>query len=300
MRKEIFQQINKELTEIQKNISLKDYTTLKIGGPAKYFYVAKTRESLIKAIQIAKKLRLPFFILGRGSNLVVNDQGFNGLVIKLQMADRELKNNEISAEAGTLLSQLTQLAFENSLTGLEWASGIPGTAGGAIRGNAGAFGESIADVVKSVEVYNLKNERTQTFNNAQCQFGYRESVFKKKPDLIILSAKFRLQKENQDKIKEKMKEFLGKRKEKQPLGFPSAGSIFKNPTRFLAGELIEKCGLKGKQIGNIKISEKHTNFIVNLGEGKAADVVKLIELIKAKVEDKFNIQLEEEIQYLGF
>jgi len=199
---------------------------------------------------------------------------------------------------------------------LEWAVGIPGTVGGAVWGNAGAFNKSMKDVVKSVEALEVKNEKckVKNFKNRDCRFGYRDSIFKHNKNLIILSAVLQLKKGKKKEIENKVKENLNYRKERQPLNFPSAGSIFKNPPGFFAGELgeedkssssafaaarlIEKCGLKGKKIGNVKISEIHSNFIVNLGRGTAKDVMRLIKIIKNKVKKKFGVVLEEEIQYL--
>jgi len=296
--------IKKELPGVKENVLLKNHTTFKIGGKAKYFFVAKNKKDLIKAILVAKKYNLPFFVLGGGSNTLVSDRGFEGLVIKIQNSrlrqgfGGQAKLKTIYAEAGTSLGQLVNVALKNSLTGMEWATGIPGTVGGAIYGNAGAFGESIGDVVKKVEVLDTKDLRFKIYDLKKCKFGYRDSIFKHKKNLIILSAKIQLKKGKKSEIKRKIKEFLDYRQETQPLNFPSAGSVFKNPPGFSAGELIEKCGLKGKKIGKAKISEKHANFIVNLGGAKAKDVKKLINLIKKKIKKKFGITLEEEIQYL--
>lgn len=300
MKKEILGEIKKILPEIKTNIPLKKYTTFKIGGPARYFYITKTKKDLIKAILVAKKFKLPFFILGKGGNLLVSDKGYNGIVIKIQNTKYEIQNKKIKSEAGVMLGKLINAATEVGLSGLEWAIGIPGTIGGAIYGNAGAFGKSIGDLVKEVEVFDLKEEKIKIFKKKNCHFDYRESIFKKNKNLIILSAIFQLKKRNKKEIREKIKKYLNYRRETQPLELPSAGSIFKNPQGFSAGKLIEKCGLKGKRIGNVKISEKHANFILNLGNGKAKDVKKLIELIKKKVKERFKIKLEEEIQYLGF
>lgn len=302
------------LPGIKRNVSLKTHTTFKIGGQAKYFFKAPTKENLILAIKTAKKFDLPFFILGGGSNLLVSDRGYKGLVIKQQTMSSKIQDNKIFTEAGLLLGRLVNLAAKNNLIGLEWAVGIPGTIGGAIRGNAGAFGKSMKDIVGKVEVYDIKDKKIKTFKNKNCHFDYRESIFKRNPNLIILSAELQLKKGppvgGKKEIKEKMKEYLDYRKKTQPLEFSSAGSIFKNPLPsqvlkkfrrariFSAGELIEKCGLKGKKIGKVKISRKHANFIINLGNGKAKDVKKLIKLIKDKVKNKFGIVLEEEIQCL--
>ena len=295
--------IENELPEIKKNVLLKNYTTFKIGGLSQYFFVAKTKEDLIKAIKVAKKLKLPFFILGEGSNILISDKKFKGLVIKIQNSKFKIQNYNskfkiIYAEAGVPLALIISEAAKNNLTGLEWAVGIPGTVGGAIWGNAGAFNKSMADIVKKVEVLEVKNEKckVKNFKNKDCKFDYRESVFKRNPNLLILSAILKLKKEQKNKIKEKMGKFLNYRKKTQPLNFPSAGSVFKNPAGFSAGELIQKCELKGKRVGNVKISELHANFIVNLGGGKAKDVKKLIKIIKNKIKNKFGIALEEEIR----
>lgn len=303
--------VKKELPEVKENILLKNYVTFRIGGKAKYFFSAKSKKEIIKAISTAKKLKLPFFILGAGSNVLISDKGFNGLVIRLQATGYKLHGSVIHAESGVLLSQLVNVASKNNLTGLEWASGIPGTVGGAIYGNAGAFKKSIGDSTRKIEVYDAKDNKIKIFKKQNCQFNYRQSVFKKNKNLIILSVTLQLKKGSKNSIKNKIKEYLEYRKKTQPLNFPSAGSIFKNPvpkqdlvwgksTIFPAGELIEKCSLKGKKIGKVKISEKHANFILNLGGAKAKDVKKLINFIKKRVKNKFGIKLEEEIQYLGF
>ena len=262
---------SKELPGVKKNVLLKNYTTFKIGGKAKYFFVAKTKKDLVEAIKLAKKMKLPFFVLGGGSNILVSDKGFNGLVIKF----------------GQPLSSYIP-------KGLEWAVGIPGTIQGAVCGNAIAFKKSMKDVVKEVEVFDTKTEKVKIFKNKDCRFSYRNSIFRKKKNLIILSVKIKSKKSDAKKIKQ----YLDYRKKTQPLNFPSAGSVFKNPTGFSAGKLIEDCGLKGKKVGNVKISEKHANFIVNLGRGKAKDVMKLIKIIKNRVKKKFGVTLEEEIELL--
>ena len=309
--------INKLLPGVKKNILLRDYTTFGIGGRARYFFVAKTKKDLIKAIGVAKKLKLPLFILGGGSNLLVSDKGFSGLVLKIENCklkvefcdsgtrrkkrtkfSSHIENCKVSAEAGVPLSKLVNLSVEKSLTGLEWATGIPGTVGGAVFGNAGAFGKSMADIIKTVEVLNSENFKIKIFKNKDCKFSYRKSIFKHKKNLVILLAELQFKKGNKKEIRKKTREYLNYKKETQPLNLPSAGSIFKNPQGFSAGWLIEKCDLKGKRTGNVKISEKHANFIVNLGEGKAKDVKKLINLIKKQVKKKFGIILEEEIRFL--
>jgi len=287
--------------EFKENVSLKNYTTFKIGGPAKYFYIAKTEKDLILAIKMAKKKRLPFFILGGGSNLLFSDEGFDGLVIKIQDTKYKIEGTKIVTGAGTILGELINASVKAGLSGLEWAAGLPGTVGGAIRGNAGAFGKSISNIIKTITIFQSSEVKPQEISNLkrqECDFKYRDSIFKRNKNLIIISAVFQLKKGNKDEIKKKIKEHLNYRKECQPLDFPSAGSIFKNPSGHFTGELIEKCGLKGKRIGDVKISEKQANFIVNLGKGKAKDVKKLINLARQEVKSKFGIVLEEEIEII--
>jgi len=295
----------------QKNVSLKNYTTFKIGGPAKYFFAAKTKGDLIEAVSVAKKLRLPFFILGGGSNLLISDDGFKELVIKIENLKLKIENSKLIVDAGVSLSKLVDISTKRGLTGLEWAVGIPGTVGGAVFGNAGAFQKSMKNVVKKVEVFDTKELRIENYGLRDCRFGYKDSVFKRNKNLIILSVALKLKKGKKSEIKKKIKEYLNYRKETQPLNYPSAGSVFKNPSPsqvflkkfgrasgFSAGELIQKCGLKGKKIGQVQISEKHANFIVNLGNARAKDVKKLINLAKKEVKKKFKINLEEEIELL--
>ena len=292
--------IFKILPGVKENIPLFLYTTFRIGGPAKYFFSAKNKENLIKAIETAKQLELPFFVLGGGSNVLFSDKGYNGLVVKVESSELEFKAKkqsvEVYCESGVSLSLLVSKSAENGLTGLEWAVGIPGTIGGAIRGNAGAFGVSIGDMVKKVEAIDIKSREITVFDRKESCFSYRSSLFKENRNLVVLSVWLKLKKENREKIEERIKKYLDYRKESQPLKFFSAGSIFKNPSKFSAGELIEKCGLKGIKIGRARISEKHANFIINLGGAKAEDVIKLIEIVKQEVKNKFKIQLEEEIE----
>jgi len=322
-------ELKKELPTIKTNISLKEHTSYRIGGLAKYFFEARNEDDFIKAITVAKKLNLPFFILGKGSNILVSDKGYQGLIIKVQSSRCKTQNYKRSVkficDAGLPLSMLVQKSVESGLTGLEWAAGIPGTIGGAICGNSGAFGESIADVVRSINAFDITRLKIKKVKNEECQFAYKDSLFKHHRSLVILSGEMSFKKGNRKEILGKMKKYLKYRREKQPLDFPSAGSIFKNVKcqnpnakcykllkkfsetkefrkneQIPAGFLIEKCGLKGKKIGNAQISEKHANFIINRGEARASDVVKLIKIIKKSVKMKFNINLKEEIQYLGF
>ncbi len=295
--------------KIHKNVPLAKYTTFKIGGPARYFFITKTTKDLIEAVKFAQDKGLPYFILGGGSNLLVNDKGFDGMVIKIQngqttpiLVKLKVENSRIVAEAGTSLVKLVEISIEKSLTGLEFAAGIPGTVGGALYGNAGSQRDnSIGDLVETVTLLKPTGQII-TVDKDWMQFDYRHSHLKditEKTRPIILSAVLKLAKGDSKKIKRKINERITTRVENIPLE-PSAGCIFKNPPSQSAGYLIEKCGLKGKKIGQAMISEKHANFIVNLGQAKANDVIKLIQIIKKSVKEKFKINLEEEVQYLGF
>jgi len=281
---------------------LKNYTTFQIGGPAKYFCITKNKTELIEAIKIAKKLKLPFFVLGGGSNLLINDKGFNGLLIKNEARSFKIKKENIIAESGAILDRIVKKATEVGLSGLEKGTGIPGTLGGAVYGNAGwpRGGWQIGDFVKEAEIL-MPSGKIKKVGKEWFSFKYRNSRLKKmrnkKP--VILEVVLKLKKGNLKDLKKKREEILKIRSKKVPVGF-SAGSIFKNPPKKAAGYLIEKCGLKGKKIGEVQVSKKHANFIINLGDGKARDVKKLINLIKRKVKSKFGADLEEEIQYLGF
>lgn len=287
--------------KIEENVPLAKHTTFKIGGKAAFFLTVKDREDLVSGINWARENKLPFFILGNGSNLLVSDKRFDGLVVKMFNTECKIFKNEIIAGAGVKLGNLLDLAVKNSLGGIEWMAGVPGTLGGAIYGNAGAFGKSMKNSVESVEVFDSKQNKIYQFKNKNCKFRYRESIFKNKKELVIISAKLKLEEKNKEDIKEKIQKNLFQKKEKQPLNFSSAGSIFKNPkdSGFSAGELLFKAALSGKKHGGAQISEKHANFIVNNGDAKAKDVVYLINLAKKTVKNKFGIKLEEEIQYLG-
>jgi len=295
MKNEKLANIKELLSEVEENISLAQFTTFRIGGNAKYFFIAKSKEDIIKAIKAVQQCDLPFFILANGSNVLFSDKGFDGLVIKLENTKCELNANIIYADAGVKLHTMVDIATEAELSGMEWANGIPGTIGGAVRGNAGAFNSSMSKIVKTIEVLDVLTSKIKNYEAKDCGFGYRDSIFKKNRNLIILSIEIQLQKENKDKIKEQIKKYRDYRKEQHPLELPSAGSIFKNPLKFSAGELIEKCGLKGRKIGKAQISEKHCNFILNLGGATAKDVLSLIKLAKEKVKENFGVELEEEI-----
>jgi len=282
---------------LKKNVSLASHTTFGVGGPAELFYEAQTSEELIRVIKTARELKIPYFILGGGSNILVADSGFIGLVIKIKSQKLKIKSLKIVAEAGVPLAKIVKAAEKHSLSGLECCIGIPGTVGGAVAGNAGAKNQWISQSIKSVTILD-KSGKIINLKKDDCQFGYRISCFKNNPSKIILEAIFELKRENPKIIQKETKQFLEARKN-QPKE-KSAGSIFKNPVNDSAGRLIDAVGLKGKKVGEAQISHQHANFIVNLGRAKAKDVLALIKLAQDKAREKFGVELELEIQLIGF
>ncbi len=297
-----FKKLQEKIKNLQSNVLLKKYSTFRIGGKAKYFVEANTTKELITILKTIKEYQIPFYVIGGGSKLLISDNGFDGLVVKTNNKDLEIKDNTMIVGAGVFTNHLIQKAKKESLTGVEWLAGIPGMVGGSISGNAGAFDGLMEDIIKEVEVFDLKTGKIINFNNKNCQFGYRSSVFKRNPELVILSATIELEKGNQKEIKKEMEKYFEHRRKHHPLQYPSVGCIFTNPVvdgkEIPAWKVVVDCGLDGKKIGNVKVSEKHSNFIVNLGEGKASEVEELINLIKTTAQEKLGISLTEEVQYL--
>ena len=277
------------------------HTTWKIGGPADQWMQPESIEELQEALQLAQKEHLPWYVIGGGSNLLVSDDGIRGIVIQLggSLAHWEIRNTCIYTEAGVPLPLLSRKAAENALSGLEFAAGIPGTVGGAIVMNAGAYQDQISNLVESV-TYCDGNGNLHILSTEECEFAYRNSIFKRQKDKIIVSAVLRLQSgKRREDVFAQMKKNNMQRKEKQPVEYPSAGSIFKNPPGDTAGRLIECSGGKGLQHGGAMVSEKHGNFIVNTGTATCEDVLHLVDLVKQNVLEKTGILLEEEILLLG-
>lgn len=289
------------LKGLKQNIILARYTTYKIGGPADYFVSIKNYEELKKVLRFADDNSLPIFILAGGSNVLFSDNGFRGLVIKINNKELNVNGNEITAGAGILMNDLVSQSIENSLAGLEWAGGLPGTIGGAIRGNAGCFGGEIKDIVKEVAAVTYGGE-IKLYKGEDCCFDYRDSIFKQSKEIII-SAVLKLSAGNRENLKAIAFDHIKYRRMKHRT--PSCGSVFKN--RLLedssilpVGALIEACGLAGKIIGGAKITEEHANIIVNFNNAKAINILDLINLAKDKVKQKFNIELQEEVELVGF
>lgn len=290
------------MSSIKQNEPLDKHCTYRIGGLARVFFEAANSDEMVAGLEVARENNFPFFVLGGGSNVLFPDEGYPGLVLKIENDSiaSEASGNRVmlAVGAGTMLAGAARYALENSLTGLEWAAGIPGTVGGAVRGNAGAFHGEIAEVVRKVEVLKISAQSIEktAFPKSECGFSYRESVFKHDRNLVITGAFLVLGKGRQENIKSLMDEYLAKKATTQPLDYPSAGSVFVNPPGYFAGKIIEECGFKGKAIGGAQVSEKHANFIINRGNAKALDVKDLIAQIKSAAKEKFGVEMKEEIE----
>lgn len=278
---------------------MKKHTTFRIGGPADYYLCPHSTEELQKILQICRENKLEFFILGNGSNLLVSDKGYRGVVIQLwkNFSDIETEDNTITVKAGALLSKVAAEALEESLTGMEFASGIPGTMGGAVMMNAGAYGGEMKDIIREVTVLTREGELL-TLSKEEMNFGYRTSVVKEK-GYVVISAELQLRKGDREEIRKVMDELKERRVTKQPLDMPSAGSTFKRPEGYFAGKLIMDAGLRGFSVGGAQISEKHCGFVVNKGDATAADVLALIGEVQKRVQEKFGVALEPEVKFLG-
>jgi UDP-N-acetylmuramate dehydrogenase len=307
--------------KLQENISLAQFTTFRLGGPARYFVEVKDEAELKEASEWAEDNNQPIFVIAGGSNLIVSSKGYDGLVIHLTTAKFTLDGQELIAEAGVPMSKLVDVSIGAGLKGLEWAGGLPGSFGGAIRGNAGCFGAEIKDNIKSVESFDTKTGEYHTYTNSECKFGYRDSVFKHNGE-VILSAVLSLEPGDKDELAQIAESRKSYRSEKHPIELPCAGSIFKNiPVEKVPADVMPKfehliktdpfpvipvaaviadAALQGTKIGGAELSSKHTNFIVNTGDATGEDVVKLIDQIESVVREKYRIEIEVEPELVGF
>lgn len=305
--------------QIEEGVLLKDYSTFRVGGPARYFVKVETIEALQAALATAREKSWPIFVLAGGSNIIFPDTGFDGLVMYVAIKGLSIEGTELTAGAAAMMSQLVDASVEHGLKGLEWAGGLPGTFGGAIRGNAGAFRGEIKDVISSVTSVQHHTGAIVTRTNADCRFGYRDSVFKHSHEVIV-GATVQLSSADPAELRAIADSRIAFRQERHPLEYPNVGSIFKNtpvekvPEHWRAhfqdfikidpfeivptGKIIQDAGLKGYQIGDAQVSEKHANYIVNLGHATATDIVSLIRHIQATVRRKFGIELETEPEIL--
>lgn len=284
---------------VKENEPMKKHTTFRVGGPADYFLTPETEEQVRQIITFLRENKVPYYVIGNGSNLLVGDLGFKGAVVQIYQKMNQIRVEEecVYAQAGALLSKIATEALADELTGFEFASGIPGTLGGALMMNAGAYGGEMKQVVVEATVLTPEGE-ISTISVDEMELGYRSSAFSKNGD-VVLSAVLKLSKGDKEAIRARMDELKEQRVTKQPLEYPSAGSTFKRPEGYFAGKLIQDAGLRGFQVGGAQVSEKHCGFVINRENATAADIVSLMEQVSEKVEAQFGVRLEPEVKRLG-
>lgn len=297
--KELQKKIDKK--QILVNEPMAKHTSFKIGGPADFFVKIADVSELKFVLELTKDNNIPITIIGNGTNLIVRDKGIRGIVIKLELNEFKVERNKdkalITVGTGFPVGKMSNIAIKEELSGLEFLSGIPGTIGGAIRMNAGAYGKEMKDIIVSTK-YMQRDGKIKKINLEEHKFSYRNSIFSEM-DVIILETVIEVEYGKKEEIQSKINEYMNYRTEKQPLDFPNAGSTFKRLEDVPTAKLIDECGLKGYRIGNAAVSEKHAGFIVNLGNAKAKDVIELIEYVKKQIKEKFNKDIELENLVIG-
>ena len=285
---------------IKYNEPMKKHTTMKVGGPCDCMVEPSSIEEIQKVLEYVKENNIKYYIMGNGSNLLVKDEGVHALIIKIanKFSGFEVNGEHIKAYSGCSVPKLSQIAKENSLSGLEFACGIPGSVGGGIRMNAGAYGSEMVNVVEKVGFLD-ENGNLKEIDGKDAHFTYRHSMFVDNPQYVVVYAIYKLQKGNKDEISKIMEENMNSRKQKQPIEYPNFGSVFKRPEGYFVGKLVDDCGLKGYKIGGAQVSTKHSGFMINAGDATCKDVLDLIEYVKEKVYEKFNVKLQEEVVILG-
>ena len=301
-KQKIYELLTNEIKQgiVKIDESMKKHTNFKIGGNADVFVIAKSIEEIKCVIKFSKENNIPLAILGNGSNVLVSDKGIRGIVLQIGLKEIKVEKHEnalIEVDAGAMLGALAQILLKQSISGFEFAAGIPGSIGGAIRMNAGAYGGEMKDIVKNVTVLNEKGE-INILTNEECEFSYRHSRFTNSKEIII-KATLELPFGNENEIKAKMDEYDQSRREKQPLNLPSAGSTFKRGSDFITAKLIDECGLKGYTSGDAQVSTLHAGFVVNLGNATAQDVLNVVSHVKQVVLEKTGKQIELEVELLG-
>lgn len=284
-------------SKIKTNENMGKHTSFKTGGNTKFLVRANTIEEIIYVLKTAKEYNIPLVVLGNGSNILFKDEGFNGIVLRIELDNIEINEEKIIVNAGVKNAVIAKKALDNNLQGFETISGIPGTIGGAVRMNAGAYGIEIKDVVESVTYIDFDTLEIKTITNEGCDFSYRHSIFCENKNVIV-SCVLKLEKGNTEDIKNKMEECATSRREKQPLEFPSAGSTFKRGEGFITAKIIDECGLKGYSIGGAQVSEKHAGFIINKDNATATDIINLINYVKIVVKEKTGKDIELEIEII--
>ena len=302
IQQQFCQKLKKQLTAgtLLEREPMSKHTSFRIGGPADFFVQPANEEELWNALHLARQEKVPFFIVGNGSNLLVSDEGFRGMILHTggMLKDIFVEGDVIYAQAGALLRTVAKTALEHGLAGMEFAAGIPGTLGGAVCMNAGAYGGEMKDILLDAEVLTQEGERL-VLPVEELNLSYRHSVIFEK-NYVVLAAHIRLSRGDTAEIKNRMNELAGARRDKQPLEYPSAGSTFKRPEGYFAGKLIQDAGLKGYTVGGAQVSEKHSGFVINRGGATAEEVRFLIRQVQQKVRSQFGVELEPEVRMLGF
>ena len=295
----LFDFLNQKNIRYNVNVSASDLVSFKIGGIADVVVYPKFLNELIELTFLLKKEKIKYVILGNGTNTYFSDDGYNGIVISTSLLNHiTLNGNYIVAQCGAKITDCAIFAYDHSLTGMEFASGIPGCIGGCVYMNASAFGGDISGIIYETKIYDLKTNKIRTLSENDHKYAMKHSIFMENNDYIILEASFKLSTGQKDQIESTMNNYMQKRINSQPINQPSAGSVFKRPKNLFAPKLIEEAGLKGMRIGDAMISTKHAGFIVNTGKASSSDVNKLIEIIKAKIKEKYKVDLEQEIIYI--
>lgn len=306
------------------NEPMAKHTSFRVGGAARLYVVAPSSEAVLHAVQAALDLGIPWYVYGGGSNLLVSDDGYEGVMIQAANRGLSIDGGRVTAEAGAITAMVARTSVDAGLAGFEWAIGVPGTIGGALYGDAGCYGGEMKDVVETVDAFRLRDRQRVTLSNTECGFGYRTSLFKHEPHLLFGCTMKLVPSHDIAASKARMQEIMAMRKEKQPLEASSAGCVFKNfefsdekeleilkrelevpqgmidKGQISSGWLIEQAGLMGKSVGDVEVSAKHGNFFINKGKARAQDIIALISLVKMKIRDELGIELQEEVQYVGF
>ena len=298
MQEEIYKQLLKAINKenIMLNEPMSKHTSFKTGGNARFFVKAYSVNEIKDVLKIVKENKIPLFILGNGTNLLVKDEGFDGIVLQIKLDNIKIEDNIVTVDAGVKNEVFANKVLEKSLTGFEFASGIPGTIGGAIKMNAGAYGNEMKDIVQEVTYIDFDGN-INTISNKQCEFEYRNSIFFKL-NCVILQTKLKLEYGNKKEIQNKIKELVIQRKEKQPLEYPNAGSTFKRGTDFITAKIIDECGLKGYSIGGAEVSQKHAGFIINKNNATSKDILDLIKYVQSIVKEKTGKEIKLEIEVI--
>lgn len=288
-----------EENRIRENEPMSRHITFRVGGNADYYVMPDSEEEIQDVIALCKEFQVPYYVIGNGSNLLVGDKGYRGVILQIcrEMSSIQVDDQVISVQAGALLSKVGNVALEAGLTGFEFAAGIPGTVGGAVVMNAGAYGGEMKDILLDVTVLTSDGE-VKVLNLEELELGYRTSVIPKM-QYVVLSARFGFQKGEKEVIRATMNQLKEQRVSKQPLEYPSAGSTFKRPEGHFAGKLIQDAGLRGFQVGGAQISEKHCGFVINKEQATASDIVELMRQVSEKVWELFEVRLEPEVKFLG-